>query len=132
MVSSEGRSWIASTLRSGDTIALTAVSASAGSSVATIQISNVRPPDADLSASTRTKIAPGIYDIRWGAPSGFSDREISHTPAVQPVTIGDQNSRTPLATGRSGAISTTAPVASGKPSTSTSDMNLPICRGGKL
>jgi hypothetical protein len=62
MVSSEGRSWIASTLRAGDTIARTAASASAGSSVATIQISKVRPA-AVGAASTRTKIAPAMVEI---------------------------------------------------------------------
>ena len=43
-----------------------------------------------------------------------------------------QNSRDPFGTGLSGAKSVTAPVASAKPSVSTSDMNLPIWRGGKL
>ena len=41
-------------------------------------------------------------------------------------------SRPPFGTGRSGVTSTTSPAASGKPSTSTSDMNLPIWRGGKF
>ena len=43
-----------------------------------------------------------------------------------------QNIRPPSGTGRSGASSTTSPSLSGKPSTSTSDMNLPICFAGKL
>lgn len=43
-----------------------------------------------------------------------------------------QNSRPPFGTGRSIAASTTSPSASGKPSVSTSDMNLPIWRGLKL
>jgi len=60
MVSSEGRSWITSTERPGDTIALTALSASARSSVATIQISKVRLMLGDESANTRTKSAPAM------------------------------------------------------------------------
>ena len=43
-----------------------------------------------------------------------------------------QNSRPPSGTLRSMAPSTTSPSSSGKPSVSTSDMNLPIWRGGKL
>ena len=43
-----------------------------------------------------------------------------------------QNSAPPSGTLRSIAPSTTAPSSSGKPSVSTTDMNLPICRGGKL
>ena len=43
-----------------------------------------------------------------------------------------QNIRPPSGTGRSGASSTTSPSLSGKPSTSASDMNLPICFAGKL
>ncbi|BCI71809.1 hypothetical protein SPKIRA_26390 [Sphingomonas paucimobilis] len=37
-----------------------------------------------------------------------------------------QNNRPPLGTGKSGAISTTCPPASGKPSVSTSDIIGPI------
>ena len=40
--------------------------------------------------------------------------------------------RAPSGTGRSGPSSTIAPSASESPSTSTSDRNLPICRGGKF
>jgi hypothetical protein len=47
-------------LRLGGTLSLTAFSASAGSSVATIQISNVRAWVAAGSADTRTKIAPAM------------------------------------------------------------------------
>ncbi len=43
-----------------------------------------------------------------------------------------QNSRAPSGTGKSGENKTTSPSASGKPSVNTSDMNLPIWRGGKL
>lgn len=43
-----------------------------------------------------------------------------------------QNSRAPGGTSASGWNSTTLPSASGKPRVSTSDMNLPIWRGGKL
>src|SRR4051794_3604956 len=65
IVSSEGWSWITSTLLPGTTIASTALLASAESSVATIQISKVRPPvDADRAASTRTKNASAIL-LMW-------------------------------------------------------------------
>jgi len=57
-VSSDGRSWITSTVRWDATIARTAASASAGSSVATIHISNVLRKFGDDSADTRTKSAP--------------------------------------------------------------------------
>lgn len=43
-----------------------------------------------------------------------------------------QKSCAPSGTARSGPINTIAPSASGKPSTSTSDMKGPICFGGKL
>ena len=57
-VSSDGRSWITSTVRWDATTARTAASASAGSSVATIHISNVLRKFGDDSADTRTKSAP--------------------------------------------------------------------------
>ena len=64
-VSSEGWSWINSTVLPGTTLACTALMASSGSPVATIQISNVRPPvDADRAASTRTKNASAIL-LMW-------------------------------------------------------------------
>ena len=42
------------------------------------------------------------------------------------LTKSHQNSRPPIATSLSGVTSTTAPVSSGTPSVSTSDMNGPI------
>jgi hypothetical protein len=44
----------------------------------------------------------------------------------------DQNIRPPKGTSRSGVSNMTAPSASGTPRVSTSDMNGPICLGGKL
>ena len=45
---------------------------------------------------------------------------------------GYQKTREPLGTAKSGANRITAPLSSAKPNVSTSDMNLPIWRGGKL
>ena len=58
-------------------------------------------------------------------------RQLSRSATAQSQRI-DQNSLPPSGTLRSIAPSTTAPSSSGKPSVSTSDMNLPIWRGGKL
>src|SRR4051794_18817455 len=64
IVSSEGWSWINSTLLPGATLDFTALMTSSGSPVATIQSSNVRPPvDAERPASTRTKNASAIQPI---------------------------------------------------------------------
>ena len=46
--------------------------------------------------------------------------------------VSGQNRRPPFGTTRSQVARTIAPSASGKPSVSTSDMNGPIWRGGKL
>ena len=48
------------------------------------------------------------------------------------LTASGQNSRPPSGTAWPGPSSTTSPSASGMPSVSTSDMNLPIWRGGKF
>ena len=66
-------------------------------------------------------------------PSLARRRSYGLSPANTRSASGlPQNIRPPSGTGRSGASSTTSPSLSGKPSTSTSDMNLPICFAGKL
>lgn len=65
---------------------------------------------------------------RWDCESGRSSRRRN---SVQAPAVG-QYKRPPSGTVWSGRISTTAPFSSGNPRVRTSDMNLPICRGGKF
>ena len=65
----------------------------------------------------------GEWDRRAGERTGFE-------PGIRRLAL--QNNRPPFGTALSGPINTTAPSGSGKPKVSTSDMNLPIWRGGKL
>ena len=79
----------------------------------------------------------GPHILSWLESDLFHDIVIGCV-LVAVVLIGPlghragQNIRPPKGTSRSGVSSTTAPSASGTPSVSTSDMNGPICLGGKL
>jgi len=85
IVSSEGWSWINSTLLPGATLACTALIASSGSLVATIQSSNVRPPvDADRTASTRTKNASAMLSIWHGPWTAANSRSRSRWSHLRP------------------------------------------------
>ena len=77
----------------------------------------------------------GLAIARDIARSHGGDITLSDSPLgglQATVRVPASKRRTPSATGLSIAARTTSPSPSGKPSTSTSDMNGPIWRGGKL
>lgn len=71
--------------------------------------------------------------LRWMTHGGDRRSKLSPPqPISTTLTPGDQAMRVPGATSESGLSKTTSPGAGQAPSTSTSDMNGPIWRGGKL
>ena len=85
MVSSEGRSWINSTLAPGTTFALTALIASVGLSVATIQISKVRPSRRGRPGPLYPNEKCLCHALKYGTVAGIGKPGVK--PQSLPVTI---------------------------------------------
>jgi hypothetical protein len=89
--------------------------ASSSGSLITKSVTGRARSSAATETVGRSLLAPGIT---W-----FLERERAQS---------HQNRRLPFGTGRSGWNNTTAPTESAKPRVNTSDMKLPIWRGGKF
>ena len=70
--------------------------------------------------------------ITWRSAGDNQVTNLAKNATKRPVTLAFQYSLPPFGTSCDGCINTTSPSAPGTPSVNTSDINGPICRGGKF